>query len=168
MRRDRVDLLQEMMAVREMDPEDGRWFSPISQALAGLTAAQAAWVAGDGMNTIWQLVNHLTFWTQFVTGRLAGGHPWGERIDNNATFGDPGDASDEDGWARAVQGLRDAYSELAAALSKQTDLDMERPLNSQRTPAATMVSGSVMHDAYHIGQIVLLRRMQGSWRVLQL
>ena len=163
MGRDRTDLLREMMAVRDDDPAGENWFAPVSRALGGLTAAQAAWVPGEGMNTIWQLVNHLTFWTRFVAGRLAGDPPTGRAIDNDATFGSPGDPADDEGWARAVQGLRDAYGGLHAALAPQTDAELDRPLNSRRTPAVTMISGTVMHDAYHIGQIVLLRRLQGSW-----
>ena len=159
----RADLLGKIMAAREDDPAGENWFAPTSKALGGLTAAQAAWVPGEGMNTIWQIVNHLTFWTRFVAGRLAGEPPTGRKTDSDATFGSPGDPADAEGWARAVQGLRDAYGALHAAIARQTDAELDRPFNSRRTPTVAVISGSVMHDAYHTGQIVLLRRLQGSW-----
>lgn len=163
MAHDRVAVLQEMMALRSGDPARADWFAPVSRALTGLTPTQAAWRPGAGLNTIWQIVNHLTFWTRFLARRLAGEAPTGVEIDNDETFGAPGDPADADGWARAVRGLGDAYSALEAVLARQADADLERPLNSRGTRAVSMVSGSVMHDAYHIGQIVLLRKLQGCW-----
>lgn len=159
---DRIELLTEMMLLRHEDPTNG-WFADATKALAGVTAAQAAWVPGPGMNSIWQLVNHLTFWTQFVTRRLAGELPTGRHIDNDTTFGDPGNPADAEGWTLAVQRLHEAYGELGSVLALQADADLERPLNSRQTRASAMTSGVVMHDAYHLGQIVVLRKLQGSW-----
>lgn len=67
-----------------------------------------------------------------------------------------------DGWARTLRGLHDAYSELETVVARQADADLERPLKSRHTRAVSTVSRSVMHDAYHIGEIVLLRKLQGS------
>ncbi len=163
MAHDRVDLLREMMSLRSDDPDGMDWFAPVSRALAGLTPAQAAWLPASGVNTIWQIVNHLTFWTRFVARRLAGEAPTGTEIHNDETFGGPGDPLDADRWARALRELHDAYGELEAVLAGQADANLERQLTSRRTRAASLVGGSVMHDAYHIGQIVLLRKLQGSW-----
>lgn len=160
---DRIGLLHEMMALRYDDPAGTDWFAPVLRAVGGLTSAQAAWRPSEGIQTIWQLVNHLTFWTRFVARRLGGALPTGKEIDNDATFGSPGDPADVEGWARAVHELLEAYGDLHAVLGGQPDADLERPLTSRGTRAVLLVGGSVMHDAYHIGQIVLLRKLQGCW-----
>ncbi len=158
----RIELLTEMMALRQHDASSG-WFVPASQALLGLTAPQAAWVPpGEGTHTIWQLVSHLTFWTRVVTQHLDG-VPVHQR-DNEATFGPPGDPEDAAGWSAALEALSQAYDGLRAAVGRQRDADLDRRLGDRRgTPAGRMVGGILSHDAYHIGQIVLLRKLQGSW-----
>lgn len=156
----RVALLLEQMEER-VDREG--WFAPMRKALLGVTAAQAAWVPAPGCNSIWQIVNHLTFWSAWVLRRLEGERPTGREIDNDATFGGTGDPADEEGWARAVAALFDVYARLAEALAASGEGTLERPLNSRGTPARTILAGDVMHDAYHAGQIVLIRRLQGAW-----
>lgn len=70
---------------------DSSWFTPLEEALDGVTASMASWRSSDDFNSIWQIVNHLTFWTGFVSGRLLGELPTGKHIDNQMTFGEPGD-----------------------------------------------------------------------------
>ncbi len=158
---DRVALLLEQM---DDTYEREGWFAPLAEALRGVHAAEAAWRPDPGVHTIWQLVRHMTFWAAFTCRRLQGEAPTGREIDNEGTFGAPGDPADAAGWGRTVEELRGTYRRLRSAVEHEGDADLERPLNSAGTPARQMVGGLVPHDAYHIGQIVLLRRLRGSWR----
>lgn len=41
--------------------DEENWFVPMTRALDGLTAEQAAWRDESTNNSIWQNVNHLSF-----------------------------------------------------------------------------------------------------------
>ena len=156
-----IDLLSEQM--RQRSNSDSSWFVSLNTALDGVTASIASWRPNEQFNTIWQLVNHLTFWTEFVSNRLDGSLPTGKRIDNQSTFGEPGNPSDDKGWSSAVAKQFFAYNQFYELLAQASVEDMNRVLNSAGTAASTMIGGCLLHDSYHIGQIVLLRRLQGVW-----
>lgn len=160
MRKTSIEVLTEQMVQRL---EDNTWFVSLKTSLDGVTAPVASWRPNDQFNTIWQIVNHLRFWTQFVSDRLNGAQQTGNPIDNQSTFGEPGDPSDEIGWQNTVSDLYEVYNEFLKSLKRVDIKVMDQILNSAETPASTMIGGCLMHDSYHIGQIVLLRRLQDDW-----
>lgn len=145
------------------EEDDWDWFASLKAALKGLKAGPAAWLPGPGMNTIRQIVNHVAFWKEIGARRLEGETIPGWQIDNDATFGEPGDPEDEAGWQQAVAGLEEAHRRLERALAALSDADLERPIPGEQRTWAQMLAGLVEHDAYHAGQIVVLRRLQGAW-----
>lgn len=58
------------------------WIVPLSTALEGLTAEQAAWAPPGGGNTIWQTVNHINYYNGRMLSRLKGIEP-GPRFETN-------------------------------------------------------------------------------------
>lgn len=49
------------------------WYAPFRDAIAGLTAEQAAWKpSGEATKTIWENVNHLTYYKERLTVNLEG------------------------------------------------------------------------------------------------
>lgn len=139
------------------------WFAPFEMALAGVTAADAAWTPGGGANSIWQTVNHVAFWKRLVAARMGGAPLTAEQINNNDTFGPPGDPSDAAGWKTAVGRLFEASAAIQEALGRLTDADLDRPLPGESRSLQDLLSGVVLHDGYHAGQIVLIRKLRGSW-----
>lgn len=154
---DTARLLLEQMDLT-LEGED--WFPAMRRTLDGLTAAQAAWRPSPAANSIWQLVNHMAYWKEVVARRLAGDVAAGTE-DNDATFGPPGDPADEAGWEAARQRLYAADQAVRSALAGRKDLDS--PLPGYSTPLRTVIADINLHDAYHLGQIVLLRKLQGCW-----
>lgn len=137
------------------------WYIPLEAALQGLTAGEAAWQPPGGGNTIWQTLNHLNYWNAFMLARLTG-RPGDTLIENDETFGAAGDPDDEEGWQVAVGRARQLAQELRAAVASLSEADLDRPLKDMGTVASSLAAWT-LHDAYHTGQIVLIRRMQGSW-----
>ncbi|REJ38054.1 MAG: hypothetical protein DIU84_01980 [Bacillota bacterium] len=80
----------------------------------------------------------------------------------HATFGEPGDPEDEAGWQQALAHLEEAHRRLERALGALTGTGLERFIPGEPHTYRQMVAGLVEHDAYHAGQIVLLRRLQGA------
>src|SRR4051794_18141851 len=76
------------------------WIPAWSQSFADLTAAQAAWKPAAGRNSIWQHLNHVSFWRETVVRRLKNDPPT-EAETTAGNFAEPTDVSDA-AW-RAAQ-----------------------------------------------------------------
>ncbi|HEX2865382.1 MAG TPA: DinB family protein [Deinococcales bacterium] len=151
-----VVLLQREFAWRGED-----WFVPLEKALDGLGARDAAWLPPGGGNTIRQTLAHVTFFAERLLCRLEG-RPAPTEDTNLATFGPPGDPNDEAGWAELLERTRHVAEAIPGALRAYPG-DPDQPLGGASRPLRDEVALWVAHDVYHTGQIVTLRKQQGSW-----
>jgi hypothetical protein len=137
------------------------WFPPLSVALNGLSAAQANWrPTGEAGNTIWETVRHLTFYKERLLKRLTGEEEKSpEGITNDDTFA--GAFADEKSWQDALDRLKTVHNGIREQIAKLQEEDFERPI--PESPIGLWVTGLVTHDAYHTGQIIQNRKLQGSW-----
>lgn len=138
------------------------WFMPLSDALAGLTAEQASWNDGNENHSVWQIVNHLIFWNERWLIRFKGGTPEKMNGENSSTFSE--DKADENGWKKSGEKLDDIFSGWETELKKKD----ESFLQSEAFPGFedswyAALTQTTIHNAYHIGQIVTLRKQQGAW-----
>lgn len=140
------------------NPQNG-WFSPFTEAVAGLTAAEASWFPGPDMNSIWDLVNHIRFWHELVLRRLRGEHV--DRLELGSDKGWPPSGSPDDGQSctRAISANRD----LSAFVRELTPADVDAPVEEGRARRWQVLHGLIGHTCYHTGQIILIRRLQGKW-----
>lgn len=80
-------------------------------------------------------------------------------VENKGTF-----KSDETDWHATVEKLNAAMDEWQAKLATITDEKLEsRVGGGYEAPWRSPLAQQNIHNAYHIGQIVLLRKLQGSW-----
>lgn len=115
------------------------WFVPISVAVDGLTAEQASWQPTAGGHSAGQLTYHLLFWNR----------------SNRSNF--KGEAKDK------FSGNNDeTFKQLDQVM---TDLEkLVESADEQKLAAwAPTIANICTHNAYHIGQIVYVRKLQGSW-----
>jgi len=135
--------------------------SSIAENLEGLDAAQAAARPVREAHSIWEIVLHMTGWTEEVKRRLGGGAP---SVPERGDWPSVGPVS-EAAWADARAAVATAHEALAAAIERfpedrwDTTVgdSLDQPLGTGVTYAA-MVAGLVQHDAYHGGQVGLLRK----------
>jgi uncharacterized damage-inducible protein DinB len=127
------------------------WFVPANVALQGLTPEQANWRDGKGNHSIGQLAYHLLFWNQQVLAKFKGEQPVKFSGNNEETFSN----FDAKSWAATVQQL-DAVMD---AWEKAVEGADEEKLKA----SASEIAHIGTHNAYHIGQIIYIRRLQGSW-----
>ncbi|WP_430789786.1 DinB family protein [Virgibacillus flavescens] len=132
------------------------WFVPLSTSLEGISPSDAAWQPAPGENTIWQLVNHLNYWNDLMLSNLQG-NPRESKLSNDHTFGQPGDPKEVTDWEATVERSRRIELSIHKTLNSLDDNDLEELSLSDE------VAQWIMHDSYHIGQIVLIRKLQGSW-----
>ena len=138
------------------------WFVPFCDSVAGLTAEQAAMKDSSGNHSVWGIVNHLIFWNGRWLTRLNGGEPEKMEIDNNATFIE--DGTDDEKWQLSVKKL----DEISSAIIDKIQSSDDTFLSSEAFPGYNaswyeMLTQMTIHNAYHIGQIVHLRKQYGNW-----
>jgi len=128
------------------------WFVPANIAVDGLTAKQAMWTDGSGNHSVGQLAYHLVFWNQRLLKQFKK-EPVEDfnGIKNDETF----NSFDEKSWDATVKKL----DEVLSAWEKEIKNADEAKLNDWYENIANMNT----HNAYHTGQIIFLRKLQGSW-----
>jgi uncharacterized damage-inducible protein DinB len=127
------------------------WFVDANTAVAGLTPEQAKWTDGKGNHSVGQLANHLVFWNKESLAKLKGEKPPQFSGDNNETFND----FDAKRWNETVQQLDQVMKDLEQFVEKASD--------AQLNQFASRIAHIGTHNAYHIGQIVFVRKEQGVW-----
>jgi uncharacterized damage-inducible protein DinB len=133
------------------------------QALDGVNATEAAWTSSGTSNSIWQIVNHLIFWNVDVIHRIKGTEHLHKAESNEDTFGKPGDPEDENGWAQTVQHFNEVMEQLKTVIAELDDEKLKAPYAANSPSIERLLSHIMMHDTYHLGQIVMLRKLQSSW-----
>ena len=137
-------------------------FTPPSRALAGLTAEQAATKHPGAPHSIREIVAHMHFYQEWAVSVAEGR---GATIPPSAAIGWPEDAD----W----NSLRDAY---LAGVSRVEELSRDEELMARRASfeGAEIIGWDRytigfaildigVHNAHHLGQIVLLRQLGGVW-----
>lgn len=124
---------------------------PANTAVEGLTAEQANWKNGSGNHSVGQLVQHLVFWNERQLNKFLGKEVKDFKGDNNETFANVDKAS----WETAVKKLDEILTGLEQFVEKADDKTL--------AAAAGTIANISTHNAYHTGQIIFVRKEQGSW-----
>jgi uncharacterized damage-inducible protein DinB len=139
------------------------WHGPsLATLLEGVSARDAAAHPIAGAHSIWELVLHLTAWTDEVARRLGGATPAEPEAGDWPAMPDAPDAA---AWRRAQDELHAAHRRVLAALAACPAERLAKPLGTAESPALgtgmsyrATVRGLAQHHAYHGGQIALLKR----------
>ncbi len=132
----------------------------VAAALDGMEWQLARRRPAGAPHTVFQLLGHMIYWQDVFIQRLTGAHAPGPA---HAAAGWPGNEApvSEHEWLAAV-GRFDAGLALVQSLVSVHTLDERLPNWNHRTRAEA-IAGTASHNSYHLGQIVLLRRMLGAW-----
>jgi uncharacterized damage-inducible protein DinB len=130
-------------------------------AFRGVTAAQAAWRPAPGRHSIWALALHLAYWKyavrRILEQRLRGGFPR-----RPANWPRPPAEATAALWARDLALLRDEHERLLRAARRLSPGQLGRRARGKRSWSyGELITGIALHDAYHTGQIQMLKRL---WR----
>ena len=132
----------------------------VSAALDGMSWELAGRRPPGAPHTVFQILNHLIYWQDVFIRRLTGAHA---PSPPHAAVGWPGgDAPPSEAeWLAAVGRFNAGLTAVQALVSAPT-LDEPLPNWNHRT-RADAIAATASHNSYHLGQIVLLRRMLGAW-----
>lgn len=142
--------------------EDG-YHTPAGKALEGLSAEQAFWRPSPDRHSIWQQVMHMAYWREFFLKELQGpvAFPSREELQEHNWPAHP-QVADDQAWQSARRRLATSQEQLVAALRALPEERLASPLGPDggQTVAQAIVE-YMRHDSYHLGQIMLLRALQG-------
>lgn len=125
------------------------WFVPANTAVAGLTAEQADWKDGHGNHSVKELANHIIFWDERSLVQFKGGKPQKFDGNNEKTFENP------QSWDATVHELDEVLTDWEKAIEAADDSKLNKWYST--------IAHIGTHNSYHIGEIVYVRREQGSW-----
>jgi uncharacterized damage-inducible protein DinB len=134
------------------------WHGPsLADLLSDITPAQALARPLPGVHSTWELVLHITSWAEIVRQRLSG-----KATEDAAPDVDWPPVRDKsaDEWRTAVERLKEAHRELAADVAKLDDSTLIGRVAGKDHSVLVMLHGLVEHDAYHGGQIAVLKKAQ--------
>jgi len=144
-------LREVLLAELKSTHTNAEWFVPAIVAVQGLTAGQANWTDGKGNHSVGQLAYHIVFWNRQNLARLKGEKPEAFSGNNDETF----EKFDSQSWNETVRQLDEVMSELEKWLQNADEAQLQK--------YAQVFTHISTHNAYHIGQIIYVRREQGSW-----
>ncbi len=152
-------IADELRRDQQSDPWHG---PPARQVLEGVTAAAARARPIPGAHSIWELVLHLIAWRGEVARRVDGGEPAEPAEGDWPVVTDSSEAA----WARTRSRLEESHDRLAAALRRLPEGRLDEPVSRTRDAGNgvsyyVMLHGVAQHDAYHLGQVSLLKRALG-------
>jgi len=127
------------------------WFVPANGAVEGLTADQAKWTDGKGNHSVGQLTVHITFWDKQELAKFKGETPAKFSGNNDETF----NSFDSKNWAAAVKEMDEVLTDWEKAVEGADEKKLAL--------WASEIAHIGAHNAYHIGQIIYVRKEQGSW-----
>jgi uncharacterized damage-inducible protein DinB len=127
------------------------WFVPAKQAVDGLKADQAVWKPGNGDHSVAELVSHLLFWDKQQLATFKGEKASAYSGKNDDTF----TKVNKDNWEASVRELDSVMTEWEKAVEAADDAKLQK--------FASTIAHISAHNAYHTGQILYIRKQQGSW-----
>ena len=116
-------------------------------SLRGVTADEALWRPAPGRHNIWELAVHCAYWKYAVRRKLTG-EKRGSFARKGSNWLPPGEK-----WEDDVRMLGREHRALRSAIEKATP--------QQLTKLERLIYGAAAHDAYHTGQIQLIKRLRG-------
>ena len=127
------------------------WFVPANIAVAGLTAEQASWKEGSGNHSIGELAYHLWYWGRESLMKFKGETPPKFSGNNDETF----EKFDAKQWDEVVRNLDQVMTEWEKQVEAADDAKLKK--------WASTIAHVGTHNAYHIGQIIYIRKEKGWW-----
>ena len=145
------DMVSGLLLIQEKVADKGKWITTVREVVADVEAAEAAWKPAPEERSVWEIVRHMTVWTEwvvaFVQGKDTETEEWPAIADTSAAA-----------WEAEKQRLfaaQDALIAGIAAIAPETLFVAPVP-EVTTTSRFTGVASILVHNAYHAGQITKL------------
>lgn len=139
------------------------WFVAVKNALEGVDVELACWKPADAdINCIWETVAHLTYYNYAYLQRFKGIDFEYDVASNNETFS-VGEYNEAD-WQAEIVRFDSVMNEFRRLIETAEESKFSETVSADnQTKWATLILNIAAHNAYHAGQIMLIRRLRGAW-----
>jgi uncharacterized damage-inducible protein DinB len=152
-------------ALRHLHPPPGvrPWHggATVLGALRGLDPKVAEWKPYPDRHSIWELALHVAYWNYAVrrrlTGEAAGGFPR-----SPANWPSMPEVHTPETWKQDRRLVRIEHDRLVEALRSFNVARMDHRAGDGTTTFADLITGILLHDTYHAGQIQVMKRLARS------
>jgi hypothetical protein len=124
--------------------------------LGSISAQEAAARPIPTAHTIWEIVMHMTFWENVAAQRLSGLRAG---LVEELNF-PPMPVASEENWRKTLDQCRDSNRVFRQALAKLDANQLDELTVAGKRTFYGEAHGILEHHAYHLGQVVLLKKMQ--------
>ena len=157
-------VLDQLSVCRNMES----WFKPLSMAIDGLTAEQASWKPSEDSNSIAQIASHLHFYNERWLQRF-GGQVNDEYPETNASTFEALAEPLEENWQKLASELDMGLKKWQKTIEQATEARLHESIPGFPEDALwwEALSNLCTHNSYHIGQMIYIRKMQGSWAIAE-
>jgi hypothetical protein len=84
-----------------------------------------------------------------------------EELTNDDTFAV--ETTSEGDWQETLAGLKSVHQGIRDRIAGWEEEEFEHIFLNRTQSVGRWVHSLIMHDSYHTGQIILIRKLQGSW-----
>jgi len=138
------------------------WFVAVKNSIDGVSVEQAVWKPNDGVNCIWETLSHLTYYNNAYLQRFKGIEYQYDITTNDESFS-TGEYSEAD-WQAEIDRYSAVMNEWRGLINDADEAKFAEPVSADnQTKWATLILNVAAHNAYHAGQIMLLRKTLGGW-----
>jgi len=126
--------------------------------LRGVSAETARWKPHPDRHSIWELALHVAYWNYAVARRITGA-PRGGFPRTPSDWPRPDKQGSRGAWDSDRRLVRQAHDSLVEALTDFDPARLDQNAGDSSTTFADLITGILLHDTYHAGQIQLLKRL---------
>lgn len=130
-------------------------------ALRGVSAAVASWRPYPDRHSIWGLALHVAYWNYAVERRLTEGET-GRFPRSPSNWPRVPEPHDDAAWLVDRRLVREHHDCLVGAVAAFDVSRLDQLEGSSKTTYADLITGILLHDTYHAGQIQMLKRLARS------
>lgn len=133
---------------------------PIAKALPDITVELAGRSTPEIPYTIYQLLKHMSYWQTFMLVYLDGEKPVLPSSVQESWPAEQRPSGDEE-WQQVINEFLQGVDK-ALLIAQSAQLDEAVPHFPGETKAG-ILRNIASHNSYHLGELVLLRRLYGAW-----
>lgn len=142
---------------------NGSYYGPnwvevmLKETIDGISAAVAFYQPPGGVHSVAAIISHLIAWRRGLVGALERDESWS--VDQEASFDTSAyGANDPEGWENLKAALENTQHQLLRLLSRLDETSLQERVPQRQYSYGYFIDGTIQHDMYHLGQIVLLKR----------
>lgn len=143
--------IQKLCDILRHSFEGNAWHGPAVMEVLSVMDESIVTKKINTTHSILELVGHMTVWRTFVTQRLLDNESF--EVTDEMNFSLP------ESWPKAINALRDSQEKLLHSLEQFPVERLTEVVPNLPFKFFTMINGIIHHDLYHLGQIVLIKRI---------